>query len=99
VDLRVHPNFDALRSELPQSRWVYFSTHAHRSYLDFCFQRDDCLVFGSETNGLPTELLVHEKERVLRIPVDATRVRSLNLSTSVGIVLFEALRQLTSQNG
>lgn len=97
VDLRVHPSFAALHRELPEGRWVYFSTHAHRCYYDFCFQPGDCLVFGSETRGLPAEILTQEKERVLRIPVDTTRVRSLNLSTSVGIVLFEALRQLTLQ--
>lgn len=95
VDLRVHPSLAALHDELPENRWVYFSTHAQRCYYDFCFRPGDCLVFGSETRGLPTAILAQEADRVLRIPVDANRVRSLNLSTSVGIALFEALRQLT----
>lgn len=95
VDLRIHASLAALHGELPASRWVYFSTHAHRCYYDFCFQSGDCLVFGSETCGLPAAILAEATDRVLRIPVDTARVRSLNLSTSVGIVLFEALRQLT----
>lgn len=93
VNLRVHSNYDALRSEITHGRWVYFSTHAHRCYYDFCFQPGDCLVFGSETRGLPAEILEREQERLLQVPVDRTLVRSLNLATTVGIVLFEALRQ------
>lgn len=93
VDLTVHPSCEAVREQLAHSRWVYFSSHAHRSYFDFAFQPGDCLVFGSETRGLPAPVLAGEQETVLQIPVDKTRVRSLNLSSAVGIVLFEALRQ------
>lgn len=93
VDLKVHPSLDALQQDLPNSRWIYFSSHAQRPYFDFLFKAGDCLVFGSETRGLPQQMLVEGDERVLQIPVDKTRVRSLNLSSAVGIVLFEALRQ------
>lgn len=93
VNLKVHPSLDALRQEISQGRWVYFSSHAHRCYYDFRFLPGDCLVFGSETRGLPAEMLESERERVLRVPVDRALVRSLNLSTTVGIVLYEALRQ------
>ena len=55
-------------------------------------------MFGSETRGLPEDLLKSESERVLRIPVDRTRVRSLNLATTVGVALFEAMRQLALLN-
>lgn len=93
VDLKVHPSLEALRQELPNSRWIYFSSHARRPYFDFSFQTGDCLVFGSETRGLPEQMLAGGGEQILQIPVDRTRVRSLNLSSAVGIVLFEALRQ------
>jgi len=93
VQLKVHADYDALRSEIPHSRWVYFSAHAHRYYYDFCFRPGDCLVFGSEARGLPAEILEDEREQILRVPVDRALVRSLNLATTVGIVLFEALRQ------
>jgi len=98
VDLTVHPSLESLREEFPRSRWVYFSSHAQRSYFDFSFQTGDCLVFGSETRGLPAQMLASEHEQVLQIPVDRTRVRSLNLSSAVGIVLFEALRQSALQD-
>jgi tRNA (cytidine/uridine-2'-O-)-methyltransferase len=55
----------------------------------------DCLVFGSETKGLPQELLESESDGVLCIPIDRSRVRSLNMATAVAVVLFEATRQLT----
>lgn len=94
VPLTVHPDLDSLRDALGQSRWVFFSAHSHRPFFDFRFLPGDCLVFGPETRGLPQGLVDSEGERVLQIPIDRSKVRSLNLSTSVGIVLFEALRQL-----
>jgi tRNA (cytidine/uridine-2'-O-)-methyltransferase len=85
---------DALRKELFFPRMVYFSAHASRRYYEFHFLPGDCLVFGSETRGLPAEILDSETDRILQIPIDRSRVRSLNLATSVGAALFEALRQL-----
>jgi len=98
VLLKVHPSLEKLRQDLPHGRWIYFSTRADRLYHDFSFLPGDCLVFGSETRGLPEDLLKSESERVLRIPVDRTRVRSLNLATTVGVALFEAMRQLALLN-
>jgi tRNA (cytidine/uridine-2'-O-)-methyltransferase len=93
VNLRVHPDLDALRNQMPHSRWIYFSTHARHCYYDFDFLPGDCLVFGSETCGLPAAIMEREQEQILRVPVDHSRVRSLNLATTVGVVLFEVLRQ------
>jgi tRNA (cytidine/uridine-2'-O-)-methyltransferase len=94
VSLKVHPSLSALRTHLCPSRMVYFSAHASRPYFQFRFHAGDCLVFGSETRGLPEELLDCESERIVQIPIDRSRVRSLNLATSVGAALFEAIRQL-----
>lgn len=94
VRLEVHPSLEVLRSRLSPCRLVYFSTHGRQPYYDFEYLPGDCLVFGSETRGLPGALLDAEPEQVLKIPIDTARVRSLNLSTTVGIALFEALRQL-----
>jgi tRNA (cytidine/uridine-2'-O-)-methyltransferase len=96
VFLKVHANFEELRRALGPVRMVYLSAHALRPYYAFPFLPGDCLVFGSETTGLPREMLASEPERILKIPIDRSRVRSLNLATSVGIVLFEAVRQLGS---
>jgi tRNA (cytidine/uridine-2'-O-)-methyltransferase len=94
VQLSRHPNLDALTQALPDARFVYLTTKADRIYTDWAFQPDDCLVFGRETCGLPEELLRQNWDNCLRIPISNPKVRSLNLATAVGIVLYEALRQL-----
>ena len=95
VQLSRHANLEALYQSLPTARFVYPTTKADRSYTDWVFQPDDCLVFGRETRGLPEELLRANWENCLRIPIHNPNVRSLNLATAVGIVLYEALRQTT----
>ena len=93
VELHRHRDLEALKAALPDSRLLYFTTKAERSYAGWAFAEGDCLVFGPETRGLPEELLRANWERCLTIPMSNPRVRSLNLATSVGIALYEALRQ------
>jgi len=93
VDLTRHPNLAALTELLTDSRLIYFTTKAERSYLDWEFTENDCLVFGRETRGLPVELLRANWHYCLKIPILNPKVRSLNLANSVAIVLYEALRQ------
>lgn len=94
VSLQRHLDLNALQNDLPQARFVYLSTKARIHYTDWAFEADDCLVFGRETRGLPEELLRRNWERCLTIPMLNPRIRSLNLATSVAVVLYEALRQL-----
>lgn len=94
VEINYHMNLDALYETLRSSRFLYFTTKAERAYTSFEYAPGDCLVFGSETRGLPEELLRANWEHSLTIPMSNRKVRSLNLATSVGIVLYEALRQL-----
>ena len=93
VQLKRHTDITTLHQSLPSARFVYFSTKGERSYLDWAFSDDDCLVFGRETRGLPESLLHANWERCLVIPMLNPNVRSLNLATAVGVVLYEALRQ------
>jgi tRNA (cytidine/uridine-2'-O-)-methyltransferase len=93
VKLTRHRNLDALYESLPAARFVYLTTKADRIYTDWEFRPDDCLVFGRETRGLPEDLLRANRQNCLKIPMPNPNVRSLNLATAVGIVLFEALRQ------
>lgn len=99
VELRVHPDLPSLREALGGCRWVCFSARARKRYCDFAFLPGDCLIFGSETEGLPGPLLESQPENVVTIPIDRSRVRSLNLSTAVGVALFEAFRQLHGKGG
>lgn len=94
IKLSRHVDINALYSALPASRFVYLTTKVRRPYTDFTFSPDDCLVFGPETRGLPEDLLAANKDFCLTIPMANSSVRSLNLATSVGIVVYEALRQL-----
>lgn len=93
VKLHRHVDLDELHATLPNSRFVYLTTKATRSYTDFAFSESDCLVFGPETRGLPEKLLRKNWDNCLTILMPNKNVRSLNLATSVGIVLYEAIRQ------
>lgn len=93
VNLFRHRNLESLYEALPNSRFLYFTTKTEQIYTDWEYQDNDCLVFGRETRGLPEELLKANWERCLTIPMPNKNVRSLNLANSVGIVLYEALRQ------
>ena len=93
VLLQRHPNLENLLESLPESRFVYLTTKAEKNYADWAFSQEDCLVFGRETRGLPEQVLRSNWERCLTIPMLNPNVRSLNLATAVGIVLYEALRQ------
>ncbi len=93
VELHRHRDMQALYGALPAARFLYLTTKVKRSYADWEYAEGDCLVFGRETKGLPEELLRANPDRCLTIPMLNARVRSLNLATSVAIVLYEALRQ------
>jgi len=96
VSLQRHRDLESLRSDLPESRFVYFTTKAEQPYFEWKFQSDDCLVFGRETRGLSEDLLHDNWESCVTIPMLNSKVRSLNLANAVAIVLYEALRQTGS---
>jgi tRNA (cytidine/uridine-2'-O-)-methyltransferase len=96
VDLRVWPNWEAFERELPALGEAYFfSTKATRLFWDAPLgsPNDVVLVFGRETGGLPPELHERYRDRVVGMPMVSPRVRSLNLSTSVAVALYEVMRQ------
>jgi tRNA (cytidine/uridine-2'-O-)-methyltransferase len=93
VELRRHAtwaDFDAARGA---SRLVCFSARAARPYTAADFRDGDVLLFGAETHGLPPDVLERHRDDTFVIPMPTGKVRSLNLATAVGIVLYEALRQ------
>lgn len=92
VDIRYWDDLAALQNAFPEGRFVYTSTRAATPHVAFGFLPGDFIVFGKETKGLPAELLTANADRCIRIPITG-KVRSLNLSTAAGIVLYEALRQ------
>ena len=99
VDLRVWPDWPSFERVLPTLGEPYFfSTRATRMYWDATFgaAADVVLIFGRETGGLPDDLHDRFRERFVTMPLASPHVRSLNLSTSVGIAVYEVLRQRRS---
>ncbi len=95
VNLTYHETWDAFASEetTRRGRRLGFTTRGRQHYTEFTFQADDWLLFGCETAGLPESVLATCDDTIY-IPIQEPRVRSLNLSVSVAIGLFEALRQI-----
>jgi tRNA (cytidine/uridine-2'-O-)-methyltransferase len=93
VTLHRHIDLDELYRKHPSARFVYLTTKVHRPYTDCEFRDGDFIVFGPETRGLSPEVLEANEDTCLTIPMPNAKVRSLNLATSVGIVLYEAVRQ------
>jgi len=100
VDLRVWRDWDAFERELPDLGEPYFfSTKATRLLWDAPLGSHESvvLVFGRETGGLPDDIRTRYRERLVAMPIHSPVVRSLNLSTSVGIALYETLRQRSAR--
>lgn len=92
VQVHYHDSFQEVRELYADSRFFFASTRASKVYSEFAFQDGDFFVFGKETKGLPQELIEGNLPTCIRMPMTEA-VRSLNLSNSAAIVLFEALRQ------
>jgi tRNA (cytidine/uridine-2'-O-)-methyltransferase len=97
VDLWLHPDWFAFRDAMRRERCLYFSARAERSFWEAPYEPTSCLVFGNETDGMPMRILEKHPDRCFRIPMSGP-VRSLNLATAVGVVLYEALRCLGSRS-
>jgi tRNA (cytidine/uridine-2'-O-)-methyltransferase len=101
IELRLWPSWDAFETELPTLGEPYFfSTKATRLVWDASLGASNgvVLVFGRETGGLPAELHERYHDRFVALPILSPRVRSLNLSTSVAIAVYEVLRQRRSKD-
>ncbi len=93
LNFRYHESFDALVKEYGNHTFYFFSTRGKRRYSEIAYGYNDFLVFGSETEGLPPGLLDRWRDFSCRIPMVRGITRSLNLSNTVALVLYEALRQ------
>ncbi len=98
VDLWVHPGWRSFREAMSRDRCLYFSARATRPLSDAQFRSNSVLVFGNETDGLPDRILEKHPEECFTIPMPSGKVRSLNLATAAGIVLYEGLRQLGAKD-
>lgn len=99
-----HMNYETFLKEVerdrethPEVKIWYATTKAKRSYTEVHFEPEDYIMFGRESAGIPEEILAENEKQCIRIPM-CPEIRSLNLSNSVAIVLYEALRQNGFQN-
>ena len=99
VDLTVHEGIHEFMSAFAGRVMHFATTKGGIRHTDVEYKDEDMIVFGKETAGLPREIISAGMNRAVRIPMrDETRLRSLNLSNAVNIILFEALRQLDFPN-
>jgi tRNA (cytidine/uridine-2'-O-)-methyltransferase len=94
LTVNYHESLQALLQASPTARFLYVSTKARRLYTEVEYRWEDYLVFGSETRGLPRELIEAHLDTAIRIPMWGEKPRSHNLSNAAAIVVYEALRQL-----
>ena len=92
LDVRRYVNFEEFLEKNPNAKIWMATTKAKHVHSDVQFGPDDYIMFGKESAGIPEEILVNYEETCIRIPM-LDKIRSLNLSNSVSIVLYEALRQ------
>lgn len=92
VDVTTYINYKEFLEQNPGARIFYATTKAKRVYTDVDYGPDDYIMFGKESAGIPEDILVDNEENCVRIPMIGDS-RSLNLSNSVAVVLYEALRQ------
>ena len=92
LDIRYYDNYADFCEKNPDARLWMATTKARHIYTDVAYGENDYIMFGKESAGIPEELLLENRERTIRIPMLAA-ARSLNLSNSVAIVIYEAMRQ------
>lgn len=97
LNVEYYDNLDDFFEKTKGGRYFYSTTKAQRTYTDAQFKDNDYILFGREDAGLPEELLYANEERCIRIPM-IEEARSLNLSNSAAIIVYEALRQQGFEN-
>lgn len=93
LDIVLHDNIENLLSVIPKDKLYFCTTKSTNSYLDRQYNIDDYFIFGPESRGLPETMLNEYPDRCITIPM-TNKIRSINLSNSVAIILYEALRQV-----
>lgn len=95
----IHESLDAFLEKYKDRNFYLATTKGKHKYTDISYKDEDMLIFGKETAGLPEDFRQKYEDRCIRIPMsESVRLRSFNLSNSVNIILFEALRQLNFPN-
>lgn len=98
LDLTTYESYEELREKYKDSTFYFSTTHADKLYSDVKFKQGDFIVFGRESSGLPDYIREENGETCIRVPMIESTTRSLNLSNTVSIMAYEALRQMNFPN-
>lgn len=96
LELEIHESYEAFIEKYGNNRIFLATTHGGKFYDEEKFEPGDFIMFGRESSGVPPE--VHEKHKGIRVPMIQTSTRSLNVSNTVAVVAYEALRQIGFPN-
>ncbi len=97
VSINHWPDLDTFLEKQDESELFFLTTKVDRLYTEAVFPEGAKLIFGKETKGVPEEILALYHDRCYTIPMSNSRIRSLNLAMTAGIVLYEAIRQIYHQ--
>ena len=98
LNLEIHESYEDFRKKYPEAVLYLSTTHGSKFYDEVSYKEGDFIVFGRESSGLPDYIKEENREKCIRVPMLQTSTRSLNLSNTVAIVAYEALRQLGYPN-
>lgn len=98
LDMSLYDSYEELREKYKDSTFYFSTTHGHKFYDEVKFKSGDFVVFGRESCGLPDYIREDNAENCIRVPMVKTSTRSLNLSNTVAIVAYEAIRQFDFPN-
>lgn len=94
LELEIHESYEDLREKYKDATFYYSTTKAKKLYSEVEYKEGDFIIFGRESSGLPDSVRDSDPERCIRVPMIKTTTRSLNLSNTVAITAYEALRQI-----
>lgn len=98
LNLEVHESYEEFREKYPEAKLYLSTTHGSKYYDEVSYKEGDFIVFGRESSGLPDYIKNENRENCIRVPMLQTSTRSLNLSNTVAIIAYEALRQIGYPN-
>ncbi|EAR00768.1 tRNA (cytidine(34)-2'-O)-methyltransferase [Maribacter sp. HTCC2170] len=94
ISLFTYENIEEFYKQHNDKNLVYFSSHGEKNHWSIDYKDDMYLIFGKESVGLPKEILQNNSDKLYKIPLFSSKIRSLNLANAVGVTIYEGLRQL-----
>lgn len=98
LQMEIHESYEQLREKYKDANFYFSTTKGAKTYTEVEYKEGDFIIFGKESAGLPDNIRNSNLDKLIRVPMLQTSTRSLNLSNTVAIVVYEALRQMDFPN-